>query len=188
MWALLAIAVFAMAADLLSKILVVSHVSPTDPPIRTLGGAIYILQARNSGAAFSLGTGSTAILTAISLIVAAVIVRAARKLTSSGWAFALGLVLGGAIGNLIDRFFRSPSPGRGHVVDWISLFADDGHVWPIFNLADSAIVLGGAIAVVLSIRGVDFSGGRSGQDEHATSENVAGSQDETPPTESGAHG
>jgi hypothetical protein len=70
-------------------------------------------------------------------------------------------VLGGALGNLADRFFRAPAPGKGHVVDWISLFADDGHVWPIFNFADSSIVIGGAIAVVLSVRGVDFNGGRN---------------------------
>ena len=89
-----------------------------------------------------------------------IIVRAARRLTSPGWAVALGLVLGGALGNLIDRFFRAPSPGKGHVVDWISLFADDGHVWPIFNLADSCIVVGGALAVLLSLRGVDFDGCR----------------------------
>jgi signal peptidase II len=74
--------------------------------------------------------------------------------------FALGLVLGGAIGNLVDRLFRAPSPGRGHVVDWISVFARDGHIWPIFNLADSAIVTGGALAVLLSLRGIEFCSGR----------------------------
>jgi signal peptidase II len=50
-------------------------------------------------------------------------------------------------------------------VDWISLFASDGHVWPIFNLADSSIVVGGAIAVLLSVRGVDFNGRRNPMEE-----------------------
>jgi len=157
----LATALAALAADLVSKMLVVAHIRPTDEGIRLLGGAVYLVQARNSGAAFSVGTGATIVLTAISVIVIAVIARAARRLSSSGWAFALGLVLGGAMGNLVDRLFRAPSPGKGHVVDWISLFASDGHVWPIFNLADSSIVVGGATAVLLSLRGVDLNGNRN---------------------------
>ncbi len=156
-----AVALCALAADLATKVAIVATIKPEDRPIRLLGGAVYLLQARNSGAAFSVGTGATVMLTAISVVVAVVIVRAARRLTSRAWATSLGLVLGGAIGNLIDRFFRAPSPGKGHVVDWISLFANDGHVWPIFNLADSSIVVGGAIAVVLSVRGVDFNGSRN---------------------------
>jgi signal peptidase II len=152
-----ATALAALAADLISKVLVVAHIAPTDPGIRLLGGAVYLVQARNSGAAFSVGTGATVVLTAISIIVIAIVLRAARRLTSPAWALALGLVLGGAMGNLVDRLFRAPSPGKGHVVDWISVLASDGHVWPIFNLADSAIVTGGALAVLLSLRGVEFS-------------------------------
>jgi signal peptidase II len=153
-------ALLALAADVLTKVLVVAHIQPTDPGIRLLGGVVYLVQARNSGAAFSVGTGATVVLTGISIVVIAIVLRAARRLTSSGWAVALGLVLGGAIGNLLDRLFRAPSPGRGHVVDWISVFARDGHVWPIFNLADSAIVTGGLLAVLLSLRGVEFGADR----------------------------
>ena len=69
-------------------------------------GALYLVQTRNSGAAFSLGTGATVILTLIALVVVAVIVRTARQLRSIGWATALGLILGGALGNLADRIFR----------------------------------------------------------------------------------
>ena len=152
-----ATALVALTADLVSKILVVAHIEQTDPGIRLLGGALYLVQARNSGAAFSVGTGATVVLTGISIIVIAIVLRAARRLTSSGWALALGLVLGGAMGNLVDRLLRAPSPGKGHVVDWISVLSSDGHVWPIFNLADSAIVTGGAVAVLLSLRGVEFS-------------------------------
>ena len=84
-----------------------------------------------------------------------VIVRTARSLASTGWAVVLGLLLGGALGNLSDRLFRSPGPLRGHVVDWIEL----PH-WPIFNLADSAIVIGGVLAVLLSVRGIELDGSR----------------------------
>jgi signal peptidase II len=66
---------------------------------------------------------------------------------------ALGLLLGGALGNLSDRLFRSPGPLRGHVVDWIQL----PH-WPVFNVADSAIVVGGIVAVLLALRGVELDG------------------------------
>jgi signal peptidase II len=154
-----ATALVALALDLLSKILVVAHIRPTDPGVRLLGGAVYLVQARNSGAAFSVGTGATVVLTAISVVVSVIVIRAARRLTSMGWAVALGLVLGGALGNLVDRLFRAPSPGKGHVVDWISVLARDGHVWPIFNLADSSIVVGGVLAVLLSLRGVEFNSG-----------------------------
>jgi signal peptidase II len=71
---------------------------------------------------------------------------------------ALVLVLGGALGNLGDRLFRAPGIGRGHVVDWISLFGPDGSHWPIFNLADSAIVCGAVLSAVLALRGIDIDG------------------------------
>jgi signal peptidase II len=153
------IAVLALAADLVSKVLVVAHIPPYRT-IRLFGGAVYFVQARNSGAAFSVGTGATVALTVVALVVVVIIVRAARRLRSVGWAVALGLVLGGALGNLVDRFFRAPAPGRGHVVDWISLFAADGHIWPIFNLADSCIVVGGCLAVLVSLLGIDLAGDR----------------------------
>ena len=157
-------ALIALTADLVSKVLVVANIQPTDPGVQLLGGAVYLVQARNSGAAFSVGTGATVVLTGISLVVIGIVLRAARRLTSTGWAIALGLVLGGAVGNLADRLFRAPSPGKGHVVDWISVFANDGHVWPIFNLADSAIVTGGLLAVLLSLRGVEFDATRRAGD------------------------
>lgn len=160
-WLFFVTALVALGADLVSKIVVVATIEPGDSGARLLGGAVYLVHARNSGAAFSLAAGATVVLTAISIVVIAVVIRAARKLTSSRWALALGLVLGGAMGNLVDRLFRAPSPGKGHVVDWISVLANDGHVWPIFNLADSAIMIGGALAVLLSLRGVEFGSGSS---------------------------
>ena len=151
-------AAVALALDVVSKVLVVAKLPETHAPVRLLGGAIYLDQTRNSGAAFSLGTGFTIILTIIALAVVAVLVRTAKRMRSIGWALALGLVLGGALGNLADRLFRSPGFGRGHVVDWISLFGPDGAHWPIFNLADSAIVCGAALAAVLAVLGVDLYG------------------------------
>ena len=80
---------------------------------------------------------------------------------STPWAIALGLVLGGAVGNLIDRVFRAPGFLQGGVVDFVSVFAPDGDVYPIFNVADSAIVCGGILGVVLALRGIEFDGTRS---------------------------
>ena len=154
------VAALALSADVISKVLVVATVSPLRPE-RLLGGAVYLVLARNGGAAFSVGTGATILFTAVAVIVISTLVRIAGRLRSAGWAVALGLVLGGALGNLIDRLARSPGVGRGHVVDWISLFANDGHIWPIFNLADSAIVSGGVLAAILAVRGIEFSGDRS---------------------------
>jgi signal peptidase II len=158
-----AVALTALALDVISKIVVVAEL-PEHPMkrLRVLGGALYLQQVRNSGAAFSLGTGYTVLLTVVALIVAGVIIRAAKRMRSAGWAVALGLVLGGALGNLGDRLFRAPGLGRGWVVDWISLFGPDGEHWPIFNLADSAIVCGAITAGVLAVRGIDL-GGRSGR-------------------------
>ena len=83
------------------------------------------------------------------------IIRTARRIYSLPWAVALGLLLGGATGNLTDRIFRSPGLLRGWVVDWIQV----PH-WPVFNLADSAIVCGGILAVLLSARGIRLDGRR----------------------------
>lgn len=154
------VAVLAFLADLVSKIIVAADLPETSGtrPIRILDGLFYFDQVRNSGAAFSLGAGFTVILTIVAVGVVAVIVRTASRMRSAGWAVALGLVLGGAIGNLTDRIFRAPSAFRGHVVDWISVFGPYGRHWPIFNLADSAIVCGAILAGLLSLLGIDFDG------------------------------
>ena len=154
------VALVALALDVVSKTLVVANLGPYEHE-RILGGAIYLQQARNSGAAFSLGTGFTVILSVVALAVVAVIVRTASRMRSAGWAVALGLILGGAVGNLSDRIFRAPGVFRGRVVDWISLFGPDAEHWPIFNLADSAIVVGAILAGVLSLSGIMLDGSRA---------------------------
>jgi signal peptidase II len=155
-----AVAVAVLVLDIVSKAIVVAKLQ-NHPPVRLLGGAIYLVETRNSGAAFSVGTGATIVLTVIALAVVVVILRTARRMRSIGWAVALGLILGGALGNIVDRLFRSPGVGRGHVVDWISLFSNDGSRFAIFNLADSAITCGAVLAAILALRGVDLDGTRA---------------------------
>jgi signal peptidase II len=95
------------------------------------------------------------LFTGIAVAVVVVIVRTMPRLRSLGWAVTLGLLLGGALGNLLDRLFRAPGVGRGAVVDFISLphFAT-------FNVADSGITVGAALAVLLSLRGIEVDGTR----------------------------
>jgi signal peptidase II len=138
---------------------VVATIAPGED-IRLLGGALYLTHLRNTGAAFSFAEGFTVLFTLVAVAVAVVIVRAARRLFSTGWAVTLGLVLGGALGNLIDRVFRAPGFLRGGVVDFLSVFGPDGQVWPVFNVADSAIVCGGVLGAVLALRGIEFDGSR----------------------------
>jgi signal peptidase II len=120
-----------------------------------LGDVLQLHLAHNPGAAFSTGTGYTAVLTVVALAVIAVCVSMASRLRSPAWAIALGLVLGGALGNVTDRLLRAPAPFRGHVVDFLEL----PH-WPIFNIADSAISLAAILFVLLSFRGIRFDGTR----------------------------
>ncbi|MGH3569088.1 MAG: signal peptidase II [Pseudonocardia sp.] len=154
------IAAVVLVADVVTKIVGVARLADR-APVELLGGAVYLVLVRNPGAAFSLATGYTWVLTLVAVAVVVVIVRVARKLRSTGWAVALGLVLGGALGNLTDRIFRSPGPLQGHVVDTVSLFAPDGSVWPVFNLADSAIVSGGVLLVLLAMLGHELDGTRT---------------------------
>jgi lipoprotein signal peptidase len=152
--------VLVFLADLGTKLLVVATIDRGEN-LRLLGGLVYLTHARNTGAAFSFAEGFTVVFTLIAVAVVVVIVRSARRLFSTGWAVALGLVLGGALGNLVDRVFRDPGFLRGGVVDFVSVFAPNGEVYPIFNVADSAIVCGGLLGVVLALRGVEFDGSRA---------------------------
>lgn len=156
----LILAAAVLALDIVTKMIVVATIDPARP-IRLLGGFLYLTDLRNSGAAFSFAQGATILFSLIAVAVAVVIVRASRRLWSAAWATALGLVLGGAVGNLVDRIFRAPGLFRGAVVDFLSLFSPDGHIWPVFNVADSAIVCGGILGAYLAIRGIEFDGSRS---------------------------
>ena len=157
---LLSIAAVVLVADIVSKLLVVARIAPGEN-VRVLGGLIYLTELRNVGAAFSFAEGATVLFSLVAVAVALVIVRTARRLYSTGWAVTLGLVLGGALGNLIDRIFRDPGFLRGGVVDFLSVFGPGGEHFPVFNLADSAITCGGLLAAFLALRGIEFDGTRS---------------------------
>ena len=146
------VAAFAYAIDLISKVIVVAELEHHEP-IELIGDWLKLQAIRNAGAAFGIGEAFTVIFTIIAATVIVVIARLARKLYSLPWAIALGLLLGGALGNLTDRIFRTPGVFEGAVVDFI---APKG--FAVFNLADSAIVCGGILIVLLSFRGLDPDG------------------------------
>jgi signal peptidase II len=177
---LVAVAAFVLAADIITKAIVVAHLRP-DQPVHLLGNVLEFWLTRNPGAAFSVGTGETAVFTVIAFGVIVYIARTARKLYSAGWAIALGLLLGGAMGNLGDRIFRAPGLFRGYVVDWIGVVP---RYYPIFNLADSAIVCGGILTVILAMRGYHLDGTRSvderSADEHGVDEHGVDNRGDRP--------
>lgn len=97
----------------------------------------------NQGMAFSTGTGMGPIIGVIALVISAVVFRWALHQTSSAARIAAGLVIGGALGNVVDRLFRGDAWMRGAVVDFI-----DFQWFPIFNIADTAVNVGGAVFVL----------------------------------------
>lgn len=150
---LLAVAAAVLVTDIVTKVVVVATLSH-HAPVRLLGGFLTLRVTRNPGAAFSIGGPSTtAVFALIALGVIVFILRTSRRIQSLAWTVTLGLLLGGATGNLTDRIFRWPGPFRGWVVDWIQW----PH-WPVFNIADSCIVCGGVLAVFLAVRGVRIDG------------------------------
>ena len=122
-------------------------------PVKLIGNFLQLTLIKNSGAAFSLAQGATIVFTIFAIVVVAAIAYYSTKITSFGWSIVLGLALGGILGNLTDRIFRAPGFFTGHVIDWIQL-----PNWPVFNLADSAIVVAASIAVILSIRNISPMG------------------------------
>lgn len=122
-----------------------------------VGELLQLHLTYNSGAAFSLGTGMTGVLTALASIVVVVLIWQAFRTRSLPWAITLGLLLGGAAGNLVDRYFRPPSVGLGHVVDFFRL-----PNFPVFNVADIGISVAAVLIVVLALRGHHPDGTRDG--------------------------
>jgi lipoprotein signal peptidase len=160
---LLGVAAFVVVADIITKAIAVAHIREYSY-IHVVGSLLMLTLTRNGGAAFNIGgTSMTIVFTAIAAGVIIYILRASRNLRSIGWAITLGLLLGGATGNLVDRIFRAPAPFRGDVVDWIEL----PH-WPVFNLADSAIVCAGFLVVLLALSGVRLDGTRAPHDLNGT--------------------
>ncbi|MGJ7441352.1 signal peptidase II [Aquipuribacter sp. MA13-6] len=124
----------------------------TGTRVDVLGDLFGLRLFYNSGAAFSLGTGITPVLTAFACVAVVVMVVALARTWSMSWTVALGILLGGATGNLVDRLTREPGFGRGEVVDFFEL-----PNFPIFNVADMAVVSGAVLVVLLSVRDVPFA-------------------------------
>ena len=181
--AVVIVAVPVCAADQLTKAWASANLQP-DQPRSLVGSVLQLNLTRNSGAAFSIGTGATWILTAIACSVVVFVVVTARRLGSRGWALALGLLLGGSLGNLSDRMFRAPGPGRGQVVDFLQL----PH-YPIFNIADSAIVSAAVLIALLAFRGVRIDGTRASGDalKHQRAEGPSAEQQSANPSPGSDH-
>ena len=152
-------ALVVVGIDLLTKQLALTNLSDGSV-VRILGGAVYFDLTRNSGAAFSIGANLTFVFPIITVVVLGGVVWLARRLRSVPWAVSMGLIVGGALGNLIDRLFRAPGPLHGHVVDFISVFAPGGEKFAIFNAADSSLFCGVVLAIVLEFTGRRRDGSR----------------------------
>jgi signal peptidase II len=151
-WLLVGLGAGVVLLDQLTKQLTVARLVDAEP-LRLLGGGLYLVHATNSGAAFNVGSSYTWVFALVAFAVIGWIGWLTRRLRSLPWAVALGLVTGGAAGNLVDRLVRPPGPFRGEVVDMISVFAPDGSFFPVFNLADSSLLVGVVLAVWLELTG-----------------------------------
>lgn len=144
-------AIVVVAIDLVTKVWAVATLE-NQGDIEVIGSFLKFSFLRNPGAAFSIGTNVTWVFTIISIAVSIAILVLAKKVVNRVWATALGGMLGGALGNLGDRIFRSPELFQGHVVDFILL-----PNYPMFNISDSAVVISAITMAILSIRGVEYS-------------------------------
>jgi len=137
-------AAIVLVCDRLTK-LWAEHALP-DHPRDVIDGILRFRYTTNSGGAFSLGDRAPLVFAVAAIAVCAAIAITSFRARSAWHAVALGLVLGGAAGNLIDRITRGPGLS-GRVIDFIDL-----HVWPVFNVADASIVVGAILLVVLALR------------------------------------
>ena len=139
--------------------------------IDLVAGWLVLRLSHNPGAALSMGTSITWVFTILALAVSVGIVVLARRVVSRTWALTLGLLLGGALGNLTDRLVRPPGPGRGAVVDFISYGS-----WFIGNVADIAIVGAMILMLIIAFKGVPLTtvGGTGAGQAVSSEEAVAG--------------
>jgi len=169
---LVAITVLVLVVDQLTKVWALSALEGAGRR-EVLGSLLGFELVRNPGAALSIATGMTWVLTLVAIAVVVVVVRAARRIGSMLWAVALGLLLGGALGNLGDRLFREPGIARGHVVDFIAY----GN-WFVGNVADIAIVVAAVLVVLLAMLGIRIDGTRERDDEQGERPAVDADADE----------
>lgn len=150
---IIAVAVISALLDQVTKLIALRTLTPGADTAWFLGELLGWKLLFNPGAALSIGTGMTWVLTLIAVAVVVVVARIARRIGSVGWSLAFGLLLGGAVGNLIDRFFREPGFAEGHVVDFINYAG-----FFVGNVADIAIVAAAVLIAWFSIRGIEISG------------------------------
>lgn len=172
--ALLSLAALVLVVDQGTKAWAVSSlVEGRRTPL--VGDLLGLTLLFNPGAALSFATGMTWVFTLAAVAVTVVILRVSNRLGSRGWTVALGLLLGGALGNLIDRLVREPGIGRGHVIDFIAY----GDLF-VGNVADIAIVAAAGLIILLSLRGIGLDGSRTVQPAGDPSEGPAATSAVTP--------
>ena len=142
------VALVVYSLDQVTKLWAVARLEG-ETPITLIRGVFELGFVRNPGAAFGMGESITPVLTTFMIVIAGAVMVAATRMRHWGWAIALGLLLGGALGNITDRIFREPGPFHGHVVDFLHV----SH-WPVFNIADCAITCAAVAVIVLSWRGI----------------------------------
>ena len=125
--------------------------------IPIIGELLQFRLAYNNAAAFSLGVGATCVLTTISLAASIALIALSQRIKTMTWALIGGMALGGAVGNLIDRAFKQPEFFNGHVVDFIQISFN----FPIFNLADTFLVVAVSLAILRTLMGDEIGGGRA---------------------------
>jgi len=135
-----------VAADQTSKYLVVRTLAGRGP-LHLVGSFVEFRYQTNSGGAFSVFTGAPLFFALMAMVIIGGIVYAGTRTRALPVLLTLGLLLGGAIGNLLDRALRGGVPLRGEVVDFVKVGR-----WPVFNLADSCITVGGLLLALLLTR------------------------------------
>ena len=152
------VALVAYAIDLGTKQWALSALADGD--ISLIGDWFTLHLTFNPGAAFSTGTDFTIVFTALAMVAVVVVLWLSRRLGSTGWALALGVLLGGVSGNLTDRIVREPEPFHGHVVDFLML-----PNWPVFNIADICINVAAGLIILQTFRGIALDGTRESEKE-----------------------
>jgi signal peptidase II len=157
--ALIALAIVALAVyglDQGTKFLIVKNLTENEQ-VTAIGTILQFHFVKNSGAAFSIASGSTWVFSIAASAVTIFIIGFARRIRSVGWAVLFGMLLGGTTGNLTDRLFREPGFGVGHVIDFIQVAGFPA----IFNIADSFIVASMGLFIILTLRGIGLDGRRA---------------------------
>lgn len=143
----LAVAALGLILDQVTKMFAIAQLTPGSR-VPLIADVLSLLLVRNPGAAFSIGSGAAWVFTVIGALAAAAIIGVAVRLRGIRWGIALGLILGGAVGNLADRLLKPPSFGQGHVTDFIAY----GDLF-IGNIADILVVSGVLLCLIFVVSG-----------------------------------